>query len=402
MISIKPSITYHEKCPYCETALEPKSILWQGMHICAETHCPKCNAEIIGDLRSGHAVIYPYRADLKQNQVFGENSAYGIKNSDLWLGKPFLESLKDPNHQVIEIQEEIFKSHKRVIILNCIDYLYGHSLLKLLNSDDCLAQHPDLGLVVIVQKFLRWMVPEGCAEVWTVDIPLRQGRSYYSKLNEFISKNLNRFDEIYLSEANSHPNNVDISNYTRVQKHNFRDDNFRITFVWREDRIWSNELLSRILKNIGLRHVSLLIQNWKVRRLFKGMRKKFPSAIFTVTGLGKGSNFPHWIDDFRVQKFDETAERTTCKVYSQSRLVIGIHGSNMLLPSAHAGMTLDLMPLDRLGNICQDLIFQKVNPRLATFRYRFPPADLKVGQLIKIATSMIGKHDEFMINMRDS
>ena len=399
MILIKPSIQYYAECPYCKTGLKPQSLLWHGMHVCAEAHCPKCNAEIVGDLRTGHAVIYPYRVDLKQNKVFGRDNIDGSKNANLWLGKPFLESLRNPDNQPIEIQEEIFKANRRVIVLNCIDYLYGHSLLKLLNADACLKQNPDLGLVVIVQKFLRWMVPEGCAEVWTVDIPLRQGRSYYSKLNESISEKLKRFDEVHLSEAHSHPRNFDITHYTRVPKHDFRSDDFRITFVWREDRLWTNDFLFRVLRKLGMSYLCLSLQNWKIRALFKGIRKKIPSAIFTVAGLGKGTCFPGWIDDIRVNRFDETTEKATCEAYSQSRLAIGIHGSNMLLPSAHAGMTLDLMPSDRLGNICQDVIYQEIDPRLATFRYRFPPAEIKTHQLTKMATSMISKYDEFLIHM---
>lgn len=402
MILIKPSIQYHAECPHCETTLKPQRLLWHGMHVCAEAHCPKCNAEIIGDLKTGHAVIHPYKVDLKQNKIFGNGNACGSENADVWLGKPWLESLQNPNDQPIEIQEEIFEVKKNVIILNCIDWLYGHALLKLLNADTSLKQNPDLGLVVIVQKFLRWMVPEGCAEVWTVDIPLRQGRSYYSKLKEAITEKLNRFDEVYLSEAHSHPKNFDITHYTRVPKHDFRSDKYRITFVWREDRLWGDEFLFKILRKIGMGYFCLSLQNWKIRTLFKGIKRKNQSAIFTVAGLGKGTRFPDWIDDVRVERFDEKTEKSMCEAYSQSRLVIGIHGSNMLLPSAHSGMTLDLMPSDRLGNICQDVIYQETDPRLASFRYRFPPAEVKIPQLIKMATSMIDKYDEFLIHMMNT
>lgn len=44
---------------------------------------------------------------------------------------------------------------------------------------------------------------------------------------------------------------------------------------------------------------------------------------------------------------------------------MGVHGSNMLLPSAHARATLVLMPRKRWGNFIQDILFQEPNPRLA-------------------------------------
>lgn len=401
-VSIKPCIEYNSNCPYCQNELQAQSLLWSGMHVCVKSNCSVCGVEVIEDLPIGHAVNYPYLIDIKNSQFFGRKAAIGNITADTWLGKNLLNSLQHPNCQEIEIQKEIFKDSKRVIVLNCIDHLYGHALLKLLNVDNHLQNNPNFGLVVIVQKFLRWMVPDGAAEVWTVNIPLRAGQSYYPCINKFISGEIDRFDEVFLSKAHSHPNDFDITNYTKIQLHDFNDEEFRITFIWREDRLWVNSFLFRVLKKLGLIYICLLIQNWKVRRLLTEIRKKFPSAIFTVAGLGGKLSFPDWIEDLRVEKFDEAAERATCKIYSQSRLIIGLHGSNMLIPSAHAGMTIDLMPDDRLGNFCQDILYQKTDPRLATFCYRFPSASTEIKQLATMAASMIEHHAAFIITMRIS
>jgi hypothetical protein len=401
-VSIKPYIEYSSNCPYCKNGLKAQSLIWSGMHICVKSNCSVCGAEAIEDLPIGHAVNYPYLINIKNSQFFGSKSAIGNKAADAWLGKNLLNSFQNPNGHEIEIQKEIFKDSKRVIVLNCIDHLYGHALLKLLNVDAHLQDNPNFGIVVIVQKFLRWMVPEGVSEVWTVDISLRKGQSYYPYIDRFISHELDRFDEVSISKAHSLPARFNITNYTRIPKHNFSDKEFRITFVWREDRLWVNSLLFRVLKKIKLNYICLIIQNWKVRKLLKKIKMKLPSAIFTVAGLGKRLSFPSWVDDIRVDKFDETTERNTCKVYSESRLVIGLHGSSMLLPSAHGGMTIDLMPDDRLGNICQDILYQKADPRLATFCYRFPHAGIKINQLARIATSMIDDYVAFTRNNRIS
>jgi hypothetical protein len=402
MISIKPFIDCSSNCPYCQNKLNPQSLIWSGMHVCVKSKCSVCSSETIGDLPISHAINYPYVIDIKNDRFFRNKSVLGNKTTDNWLGKNLLKSLQNPNTQKIDIQKEIFKDSKRIIVLNCIDHLYGHSLLKLLNVDSHLQNNPDFGVVVIVQKFLRWMVPEGVAEVWTVDIPLRLGQSYYPGVNEFISGEIDRFDEVYVSKAYSHPANFDITNYTKTPIHDFNAEEFRITFIWREDRLWVNYFFFQVLKRLGLISICLLVQNWKVRRLLTAIKKKVPSAIFSVAGLGKKLSFPDWVEDLRVEKFDEISERATCKIYSQSRLIIGLHGSNMLLPSAHAGMTIDLMPDDRLGNICQDILYQKADPRLATFSYRFPPASMKIKQLATLATSMIDYYAVFSIHMRIS
>jgi hypothetical protein len=402
MISIKPFIDCSSNCPYCQNKLNPQSLIWSGMHVCVESKCSVCSSETIADLPISHAINYPYIIDIKNDRFFRDKSVLENKITDNWLGKNLLKSLQNPNTQKIDIQKEIFKDSKQIIVLNCIDHLYGHSLLKLLNVDSHLQNNPDFGVVVIVQKFLRWMVPEGVAEVWTVNIPLRLGQSYYPSVNEFISDEIDRFDEVYVSKAYSHPANFDITNYTKTPIHDFNAEEFRITFIWREDRLWVNYFFFQVLKRLGLISICLLVQNWKVRRLLTAIKKKAPSAIFSVAGLGKKLSFPDWVEDLRVEKFDEISERATCKIYSQSRLIIGLHGSNMLLPSAHAGMTIDLMPDDRLGNICQDILYRKADPRLATFSYRFPPASMKIEQLATLATSMIDYYTIFSVHMRIS
>lgn len=393
MIEIKPNIQIDSTCPQSGTILKPKSIIWQGMHVCAVCDAQGSKTEIIDDLKVGHSRNNPSQIDLEKGLVFGKD---GAKE---WLGNQLLKSLQYPNREEIEISKEVFKPSKQVIILNCIDYLYGHSLLKLLNAQRHLEQQPDYGLVVIVPKFLRWLVPDGVAEVWTVGISLKNGRCYYPSFDEFVREECSRFEKIYLSEAYSHPSQFDISKFTRVTRHNFDTEDFRITFVWREDRLWCSMLLFRFLRKFKLIERSLFLQNWKVRKLLSGIREKVPSAKFAIAGLGRKTQFPEWIEDFRVDRYNEKTEKEACQLYSESRIVIGVHGSNMLLPSGQAGMSIDLMPEKRWGNFAQDILYQETDPRLASFRYRYLPVETSIGELADLATSMILKRLDFQKNM---
>lgn len=392
MIRIKPAILQQSHCPYCHTALNPQGILWQGMHICVESECPKCHARIIEDLPVGHAINWPYQVDLERNVVFGREEA------NHWLGKPLQQSLQNPQTEKIAIQQEVLKECRQVILLNCIDSLYGHSLLKLLNAQKHLENDPEFGLIVIVPAFLRWLVPEGVAEIWTVDISLKQGQFYYPNFHEFVSGQLERFAEVFISEAYSHPYDFDITRFTRVPRHGFHEA-LRVTFIWREDRLWIQALLPRILRKLGLTSAILAMQNRKVVKLFQAIRSEVDSVQFAVAGLGTKTRFPDWIEDFRVKKFDQESERALCKLYSDSRLVIGVHGSNLLLPSAHAGMTIDLLPPDRVNNFAQDILYQEDDPRVASFRYRYLPTDTSHASLTRIAISMLKKYDIFRTRM---
>jgi hypothetical protein len=393
MIEIKPNIEHRSHCPYSDKVLKPVKVLWQGTHVCVVSESPD-GGEIIEELRIGHAAKTPYQIDLAKKAIFS-----GDKYAEELLAKPLLNSLQNPQTEQLEISQEIFKSYQRVIILNCVDYLYGHSLLKLLNAQRHLESNPDLGLIVIVQKFLRWMVPDGVAEVWTVPISLKNGQDYYPSFAEFVEKQSQRFEEIYLSEAYSHPSQFDITKFTRVPKHSFdHREKVQITFIWREDRLLVNSFLFRVLRKLKLLQIALAIQNWKVQQLFEKIRSKLPEAKFVVAGLGTKTKFPKWIEDCRVERFNETTEKETCQIYSESRLVIGLHGSNMLLPSGLAGMTLDLIET-RWGNFAQDVLYQETNPRLASFRYRYLPSQVSQDILANIAAQMIETQSDFYFHM---
>jgi hypothetical protein len=393
MIEIKPNIEHRSHCPYSGKVLKPVKVLWQGTHVCVVSESPD-GGEIIEELRIGHAAKTPYQIDLAKKAIFS-----GDKYAEELLAKPLLNSLQNPQTEQLEISQEIFKSYQRVIILNCVDYLYGHSLLKLLNAQRHLESNPDLGLIVIVQKFLRWMVPDGVAEVWTVPISLKNGQDYYPSFAEFVEKQSQRFEEIYLSEAYSHPSRFDITKFTKVPKHTFDErEKIQITFIWREDRLLVNSFLFRVLRKLKLLQIALAIQNWKVQQLFEKILSKLPEAKFVVAGLGTKTKFPKWIEDCRVERFNEITEKETCQIYSESRLVIGLHGSNMLLPSGLAGMTLDLIET-RWGNFAQDVLYQETNPRLASFRYRYLPSQVSPDILANIAAQMIETQPDFYFHM---
>ncbi len=124
-----------------------------------------------------------------------------------------------------------------------------------------------------------------------------------------------------------------------------------------------------------------------------------PEATFTVAGLGASGRFPSWIEDHRTRRYDNELEKCLCEIYSESRLVIGVHGSNMLLPSGLGGLTIDLMPDDRWGNYAQDVLYHETDSRVAAFRYRFIPAGVSLRSLAKIALSQVRDFESFLRHM---
>jgi len=138
----------------------------------------------------------------------------------------------------------------------------------------------------------------------------------------------------------------------------------------------------------GNSHLIIFSVDRASKQCFEKIRLQVPEEKFAVAGLGTKTKFPEWIEDYRVDSFNEKIEKKICRIYSESRLVIGLHGSNMLLPSGHAGMTIDLID-ERWGNFAQDVLYQESNPRMAAYRYRFLPYQTKTDTLALIAAVMI-------------
>jgi hypothetical protein len=394
MIQIKPSIEHQSTCPHCGSELRAGNVLWQGIHVCAVSTCGSCKREVIGDLPVGHGAEYPYQIDKENSLLFGPAASRG------WLGEPLLRSLRSPSLDEMPLQVRKFSETRHAVLLNCIDFLYGHSLLKLLNAERHLRGTPEYGLIVIVPKFLAWLVPQGAAEAWIADLPLSKARNFYPRLDEQIKIECRRFETVFVSRALSHPKQFDISTLTGVKKHAFDEARFRVTFVWREDRLWCGSMIATGgLRRAGLRKLALLWQKLKVIALFRRLREHLPEAMFTVVGLGTAGRLPGWIEDCRTREYSEDVERRHCRIYAESRLIVGVHGSSMLLPSGLGGLTIDLMPDARWGNFGQDILYQEGDPRVASFRYRFLPIGIEVAALARIALSQVQGYRKFARQM---
>lgn len=391
-IQIKPRLDAEADCHGCGTRIHAGSVLWQGIHVCARFECSACGTAFIEDLSVGHAISAQVRVDLATGAMTGHD------RSRDWFGEPLRSSLQQPDNSPIGFEVEIRKAATRVVVLNCIDFLYGHSLLKLLNATHHLRNRgPDL--VVLVPSFLRWLVPEGVAEVWTVDLPLARAQRYFPDLQRRMDKEFERFEQVEVSRAFSHPSDFRLEDFTRVPRHDFSAKDYRVTFVWRADRLWLPEnLWTRIARRVRLHSLMLVMQRLKIRILLGRVRRVIPRARLTVAGLGRQGNFPSWIEDSRVDRLGDTqAERAHCRIYSESRVVIGVHGSNLLLPSGHAGMCIDLMPAARWSNLAQDILLSPEDfsgdQRVSAYRYRFVPISMSPREVADMMVSMIRSFD---------
>jgi hypothetical protein len=134
------------------------------------------------------------------------------------------------------------------------------------------------------------------------------------------------------------------------------------------------KFLHRVFRKLGLEgslgRLMIGDQRRMVGTVMARLRKSLPGVTFSVVGLGPSSSWASDVNDLRTERMDVEVERSWCRAYAKSQVVVGVHGSNMLLPTALAAGCVEILPHDRLGNIVQDISVRYAD-RMQLFLYRF-------------------------------
>jgi len=355
VISLKPLSNDLCQCPRCGSNLTGGDVLITGMRNLLDASCEPCRASYYADLPSGHAIFSPVAIDKYTGEVFDPTNAR-------WFSAILVRSVKDKQPEPVSIAFHRTQRHPKIVLLNCLDYLYGHCLLKLLNAQYYIDHRPEVACCVLVPKQLIHLVPDGVAEVWEVDLPLKNFRNWYISLEQQIRAEIDARETCYLSVAHSHPHasRYDLNRFTKVSPKPTKgiDSSPVIVYVYREDRLWG---------------VSLTHQTKNISNLYERLRLAFPTLTFIVAGFGDGGAFTQGIVDERSTCFSLEQEQRWLELYASADCVVGVHGSNMLLPSGLAAHVVELLPEDRLGNITQDLLWPDTytTGNEALYRVRF-------------------------------
>ncbi|MBK8580845.1 MAG: hypothetical protein IPL86_03100 [Flavobacteriales bacterium] len=374
LIPLKPALYNDFACPECGTA-KPDAVkaMVLGKQTAAEYKCASCGTGFVRDLPAGFTVDLPIAWRLSDKKPY--HPANGTAED--WAAYP---DYQVPRTERYNVQRKVFKQCKRIVVLNTIDHLYGHVLLKLLNAQHYLDKHPEIGLVVIVPKMFEWLVPEGVAESWVFDIKLKEAWGWNAGIDAFVHEQWDRYDEIYLAPGYSHPefSKIDIERFSRIKPMELGEyltTPPHITFVARRDRLWYSspfaKFLHRALKKVGFfADIAVWWQDRMVASAIRKVRRQMPQARFTVVGLAKPGWMPEGVEDLRTMRMSLETELAWCRAYAKSQVAVGVHGSNMILPTAHAAGCVEILPYDRYGNIVQD-ISVRYDDRMQLFLYRF-------------------------------
>jgi len=359
MIKISPTIDFNAKCPSDGADLDITGVAIPGMRCLIDSICPCCGTAYYLDLPVAHALWSPVILNQKTAEIYESRKFY-------WFNKLLKEGfLNQVDLEIVPIVHKFFEAN-RIIIVNCLDFLYGHSLLKLLNVQRHLDNDPELGCCVLVPSQLVHLVPDGVAEIWEFPVAIKEGGKWYCSLQSWMNEQLTQYEECYLSKAYPHPSHrvYDLPRFVRNLPDispEIRGGKPIILYSYREDRLWGRTLTH---------------QQRNLQKLYTRLSAIFPDLVFVLIGFGNNNKISATrakLIDLRTDRFNVDCDRLWMAYMCVSDCVIGVHGSNMLLPSGLAKSTVELVPQSRLGNIFQDILFSRhfQDIREGFLNYRF-------------------------------
>lgn len=364
MIEIYPELaTDNNLCPRCKDRKKSGSALYfQGMHVLGKYSCEGCHLDYYAGLPSGHLAHFPVS--------FSSDSRYQLfdKNEAAWLADPLIDSMKNRLGPVGSFQVFNKRSGDELLLINCLDSCFGHVFTKIWNVYKEIERDPNRILAVMIPEQCRWLLPKNGVEIWSVDLPLKQFSDKVAGLDTWVKNQFRRFKKVLLHPAFIHLDHqqMDFEKILGVKPFDleeFEQAVPQITFIWREDRFWlANRFLNWLYmfsKKFKLEKIFKPLFLWRqktlINRLVKVVNKRFSEVNFTVTGLGKTTTFLSHIKDERVTSINWEVEKRWNKIFSKSQVVIAVHGSHMLIPSALAAGFVEILPKHKIDHITEDI-----------------------------------------------
>jgi hypothetical protein len=326
-------------------------------------------------LPTGHDLLFPTSFDETGMKISGNQQAMG------WLVQPLINSMVKSERVEANIEREVIEQKCEAIILNCLDNCFGHVFSKLWNASILRKKYPDKSIIVFLPKVMRWLVPDGISEIWSFDSSFLNLEKYITNLDSEVKQNLlPRFEKVWLSKAYTHLDlsKVDLRAMLRTDRFDlnvFSKSQPHITFVLREDRCWHRYafeffLFKAFVKLNISKKIFVLRQNQLISKTVKLVMRELGDAKFYAAGLGKTGKQHSIINDQRKIKLTTVEEKDWCQLYSQSHIVIGIHGSNMLIPTALSAGFVEILPRHKIRHLSEDTLMD-YNSRYTHFLGRY-------------------------------
>lgn len=347
------------------------------MPIFVDGTCPTCGSAFFVDWPAGHALLHPVIIARETGAVYAGGGEWYARRVASCFG-----TRQNPSAAEIIVRGECRRGGG-AIVLNCLDFLYGHVLLKLLSAARHMREAPEDDLVVIVPRLLAWLVPAS-AVVIEVDLQLDRGMEWLEGLDTTVREVLAPCTAVRISPAISQPDltTEELSTLGLAPAQGRAGAPLQVGFILRDDRVWSGpprlslRAARRFLPNRTVQGLLRRLQHRNYRTLTRWIRKRYPDSRIVALGIGRPAGLSAGIVDLRTPG-PTRCESEWLEEYRRCSVIVGIHGSALLLPSLLAGAVVDLIPTHKLdGAFGSDMLIPRgyvQDPKLALFQYRMLP-----------------------------
>ena len=399
MIRLSPQIDLSLNCPSCQTSLVPHNWIHTGMRVVFENRCFNCKLEFYSEAPINSGLFYPGMLDAKTGKRIDKLPF------DNWYLNGLVSAFKYRSGEDIGIKviENKKLGSKPVLLLNTVDATYGHALYELFNASYYLDKK-EFDLVIIVQKNLAWLVPDGAAQVWIADISFGKAQNWLSGMDRAVKPLLKGCNEIFVCKSfvQADSTDFDIQDYARIAPFPLEEWDGRlskpvVTFIWRTDRFW-RKILPGIINNRFTRkifpglinHLSNYFQFRWILRFSRAIKKEIPEIDFAIAGMDERKpSIPDWITDLRYPTHNDDTARQQLKRYADSHLVLGCNGSSLLLPGCLAGSVIDIVPGDQWAVSAGTFPFRLTSIGDMHYRYVLLPQEITIKRLVSIVVSIL-------------
>lgn len=275
--------------------------------------------EYIKLLPSDDSVAYTITFDYKSKEI--------IEGERNWFNEPLIEKIDKervlPQEKVKRIDFSK-KKHNKCIILNLLDYCYGHSLVKLLNVESFYRTYSEThDLFIISFPDVEDYIPQGKFNNCLLDVTFGEIKKIYS-LQAIIEKVREQYGEVDFGVLDAYLRIEDrkakaaFYNFYGAKENVYRDKKL-VTFHYRADngRSWGEK-----------------DQRKNVTVLLTELRNYFSKdVVFCVIGDKDKNTFPEWVLDKRIERYPNPIVHEYSQIISSSVLMVSVTGSNLVLPS---------------------------------------------------------------------
>lgn len=379
MIQVSPQIKLKEFAREGQV-FRPARVALTGMRIVTEWRSQE-GGVLWKDFPASHGLYGPCVYNPATRKVDG---LPGLE----WWSEPMRKLFESPHQTDTKFEVHRRRSFKSWIVLNTLDTIFGHSFLALLNASFYLRHYPHHGLIVVTTPELMRFVPKEVAEIWEVKTPAKLTDNWHDRLDEFFQARCQE-GEVHIAAAVSHPepSRYELSHFgiqPAVGPVNTTAP--RIVFVYRGTRVWGGSWKS---------------ESNRLTRLGQWLRIFWPQCELRILGhAALPDEVPGW-NDFTNRGDPNHDERLMAEL-AQADLVMGAHGSSMLLPSAISRLILEFVPLDKQPSLLQDFVFDesRLNTRQQIWRHRFLYGnstlnDISPRRVAELINSMISMQAQF-------